>query len=86
MLNSEFTNEQAAAFAADVAELHESIEKQVAEVLQRVLQRQPTAAELERGQRLIASLQAADESVTPRQALKYFCLLAINLNEFVYID
>lgn len=86
MLNSEFTNEQAIAFAADVARLHTDIEEQVTEILHRVLQRPPTAVEIERGVRLIASFQTSDQAVTPRQALEYFCLLAINLNEFVYID
>lgn len=86
MLNSEFTNEQATAFAAEVAGLSTDIEEQVAEVLHRVLQRPPTAAEIERGVRLIGNFQESDQSVTPRQALEYFCLLAINMNEFVYID
>ncbi len=85
MLNSAFTNEQAALFAADVARLHQDTEDQVREVLLRVLQRSPTKVEVDRGVELVVG-QTANQSVTRQQALEYFCLLAINLNEFVYID
>ena len=58
---------------------------QVALGLWRVTQREPTAADIERGVRLIAALQG-DEGTSSRDALRYFCLVALNLNEFMYLD
>lgn len=86
MLNSEFTNQQATAFATDIARQYTDVRKQVQEILWRVLQRAPASAEVNRGVSLLESLQVSDPTLSPQQALEYFCLLAINLNEFVYID
>ena len=58
---------------------------QVALALKRSLQRPPTDAEVRRGVALIAALQAQDKA-SPEVALKSFCLLALNLNEFLYVD
>ena len=43
------------------------------------------AIEPVRGLELIADLKAK-EGVTTEAALKYFCLVVLNLNEFVYLD
>lgn len=86
MINSEFTNDQARQFAADIAQQKpDSVDRQVALALQRVMQRKPTPAEVERGVKLISQWQQQD-GVNAEQALEYFCLLALNLNEFVYLD
>ena len=85
MMNSEFTNRQARIFAEEVAAQHDEGAEQVAEVLSRVMQRQPADDEIQRGLDLIKSFKS-EQSVTSRQAFEYFCLMAINLNEFVYVD
>ncbi len=86
MLNSAFLNEQAGVFAASLRqEAGEDVAAQVRLALRRVTQRAPTAAEVERGVRFIAALRDEDK-LAPAEALRRFCLLALNLNEFVYID
>ena len=41
--------------------------------------------EIDRGVTLIESLVAKD-GATPESALRSFCLVALNLNEFLYVD
>jgi len=41
--------------------------------------------QVERGLRLIRSLQA-EHGVNADKALVYYCLVVLNLNEFVYLD
>ena len=45
----------------------------------------PTEAEIKRGVELVEALQKTDDE-TPDLALKYFCLMALNLNEMIYLD
>ncbi|MFG0334193.1 MAG: DUF1549 and DUF1553 domain-containing protein, partial [Maioricimonas sp. JB049] len=87
MLNSDFLNEQAAAFAdflnRQVPDGTRRTQVQVA--LQRTLQRKPNADEVQRGVELIERLQTQHQ-LDDTAALKYFCLMALNLNEFIYLD
>ena len=53
--------------------------------LWRVLQREPAPKEIERGVRLMARLQQ-QYGVSPDEALVRFCTVALNLNEFLYLD
>jgi len=86
MLNSEFMNQQATRFAERLRrEAGEDPRAQVRLALHLATQRPPTPAEIERGVRLIASLQEVDR-LAPDVALRYFCLMVLNLNEFVYLD
>ncbi len=85
MLNSDFTNQQARLFADDIRNEFNGVPQQLEEVLKRVTQRQPTEAEILRGLNFIETVQS-EPGVTPTQALEYFCLMALNLNEFVYVD
>lgn len=86
MLNSEFTNLQAKKFAKMIRMKYgDDPREQVSRVLERVTQRPATETEIERGIKLMASW-IDEENATPQQALEYFCLMAINLNEFVYVD
>ena len=48
-------------------------------------QRTPTRAEIDRGVQFMAALQSEDK-LPADEALRRFCLLALNLNEFVYVD
>ncbi|MCP4778292.1 MAG: DUF1553 domain-containing protein, partial [Planctomycetaceae bacterium] len=86
MMNSDFTNQQAAKFAAAIEkEFPGKREAQVESILQKVTQRPPTEKEIQQGVDLIQSW-IDHEDTSPQQALQYYCLLAINLNEFAYID
>lgn len=86
MLNSEFLNAQAAVFAVN-AQRWAGTDRaaQVRWALQRVTQRDPTRAEVERGVTFIVRLQSRDR-LAPAEALRHFCLLSLNLNEFLYLD
>jgi mono/diheme cytochrome c family protein len=86
LVNSEFANTQARVFAEFAAKrAGEDAADQVRFVLRRVLQREPTRGEVDRGVKYMAGAKA-DDSVTALEALRRFCLLSLNLNEFVYLD
>jgi hypothetical protein len=86
MLNSEFLNRQAEVFATRLRkEAGDDLRKQVRLALYLVTSRPATNAEVERGVRLIESLKIKEKN-TPEVALRYFCLMALNLNEMVYLD
>jgi hypothetical protein len=86
MLNSAFVNEQARIFADFVREkVGTDTAKQVEFILWRTTQRPPTATEITRGVRLLAELKREDGQ-TDQNALTYYCLLALNLNEFIFLD
>lgn len=86
MLNSTFLMEQAKVFAETLKkEAGAEPAEQVAAALRRVTQRQPTNAEIERGVRLMKDLQT-EYKVSNDDALKYYCLTALNLNEFIFLD
>ncbi len=86
MLNSEFINGQAEEFAADLRRtVGNDPRAQVTRCLQRTFQREPTDVEIERGLDLMTSL-TRDHGVSEDESLRYFCLTALNLNEFVYLD
>jgi mono/diheme cytochrome c family protein len=86
MINGEFVNKEAGLLAARLRkESPNDVAKQVRQGLSLVTQRPPTDAEVKRGVDLIAALQAK-EGATAEAALKFFCLMAVNMNEFVYLD
>ncbi|HEY1379650.1 MAG TPA: PSD1 and planctomycete cytochrome C domain-containing protein [Gemmataceae bacterium] len=86
MLNSEFVNQQAKVFAESVAkEAGDDPAVRVRLALRRVTQRTPTRTEVDRGVRFIGALQGEDK-LPADEALRRFCLLALNLNEFVFVD
>lgn len=84
LLNSDFMQQQAAVFAELLSNQSDPA-GQVRAGLARVTQRAPTDDEIETGVALMKQLQA-DEELTAEQALQYFCLVALNLNEFIYLD
>ena len=86
MLNGRFLGKQAALLADRLRlEAGDDRPRQVETALRLVTQRRPTDPEIRRGVALIESLVARD-GMTPAEALKAFCLVALNLNEFVYLD
>jgi hypothetical protein len=59
--------------------------KQVELALWRVAQRQPTQREIDRGVKLMADLRAKHNE-TEESALQRFCVVALSLNEFLWLD
>ena len=86
LINSTFANEQAASFASHLRrEFGDDRPACVRAALTRVLQRAPTEREIARGGKFLED-NIQQEKVSADEALRRFCLLAINLNEFVYLD
>ena len=85
-LNGEFFNKQASLLADRLrADAGDDAPAQIARGLELALQRQPTANEIQRGIDLIDQWKTKD-NVAADQALDYFCLLVLNLNELFYLD
>jgi len=86
LLNSEFSQREAKVFA-EFLKKHAGNDPaaQVTLALKRALQRTPTQIEVQRGVDLIDALKTQDKA-SSELALKSFCLLALNLNEFLYLD
>jgi hypothetical protein len=86
LLNSQFILEQATLFEKLASEQHpNSLKEQVRMALSRVGQREPAQEEIDRGLDLIEKLQTED-GLSAEKARKYFFLVALNLNEFLYVD
>jgi hypothetical protein len=86
MLNSDFLNQQAGVLAQRLRrEAGDDVSRQVRRALQLTLVRPPSEAEVRRGVHLIARLRG-EPGTSPEVALKNFCLMVLNLNEFVYLD
>jgi hypothetical protein len=85
-LNGVFFNKQAAVFADRLRrEASDNTTAQVTHGLRLALQREPVDDEVVRGVNLIEQWQEQD-GVTADKALDYFCLMVLNLNEFLYLD
>jgi hypothetical protein len=86
MLNGDLLNKHAALFAGRLhREVGKDVEKQVRRALYLATSRQPSASEVRRGLDLIEALQKED-GASAEQALNCFCLVVLNLNEFIYLD
>ncbi|MEC9094142.1 MAG: DUF1553 domain-containing protein, partial [Planctomycetota bacterium] len=85
MINSEFLNEEAKVFADNLQQESKNVREQVSLALHRVLQRKPVGTEIDRGIQLLDRLQKEDQLSEP-EALRLFCLVTLNLNEFLFLD
>jgi mono/diheme cytochrome c family protein len=86
MLNGTFMNRQAKQLAERLKrEAGPETTRQVEQAFRLVTGRNPTDREIKRGVALIAALKDRD-GATPEQALESFCLVVLNLNEFLYLD
>jgi mono/diheme cytochrome c family protein len=86
MLHGEFINEQAGKLAERVAkEAGAEPRAQVADALRLALQRPASDEEIADGLALLDRLTKEHEQ-TPGDALRYWCLAVLNLNEFSYLD
>ena len=85
-LNGVFHHQQAEAFAARLRkEAGEDLRRQVQLALYLTTTRPPSQAEVQRGVRLIGELRVQDHA-SAEIALQHFCLMALNLNEMIYVD
>jgi mono/diheme cytochrome c family protein len=85
MLNGDFLNDQAKVFAGDLRRhAGDDPAAQVRLALWRVTQRVPSAQEVERGVEFLARLRSRHR-LAAGDALRSFCLLALNLSEFIYL-
>ena len=86
MLNGKFINDQALAFANRMRwEGGVTVEDRVRFGLQLVLCREPESSEVQHALTFMQELQQ-HEGVSPEVALDRFALLALNLNEFIFLD
>jgi hypothetical protein len=86
MLNGSFLNQQAELFAARLRrEAGDDLSQQVRLGLRLATLRLPTELEVKRGLGLIETLRTEDV-FSSEAALHCFCLMALNLNELIYLD
>jgi hypothetical protein len=86
MLNGRFLQEQAGHLAERLdREFPGDLERQLRRAFYLATSRDPSASEVERGLDLVRQLETAN-GLTRRSALECFCLLAMNLNETLYLD
>ena len=86
LLNGEFANEQAAAFARRLQkESPNDLAAQVTRAIRLTTGRAPTADEVKKDKEFIATLKEK-HNLDDRAALTRYALLCLNANEFVYLD
>ncbi len=86
MLNGEFFNHRAGQFAERLRrEAGPDPAAQIERAFRLALCRKPTSDERHRALALLEAWQTED-GLTAAEALRHFCLLIYNLNEFVYVD
>ena len=87
LLNSDFINQEASKFAARLKkEAGDETAAQIALALRLATGRRPGDAEIRRGVDLIEIVEDEGWRVGGRGGTKDFCLVVLNLNEFVYLD
>jgi len=85
MLNSAFTNDQAALLGERLSAQPGDLSSRVRSALSLVTQREPAEADLRTANRLIERLRS-EAGLSEQQALDRVALMALNLNEFIYLD
>jgi hypothetical protein len=86
MLNSEYLNEQAELFRKRLErEAGADLGNQVALAIKLATSRPATKMEIATSRELVSRLHE-ENGIDPALALNYFCLMVMNLNEFIYLD
>ncbi len=85
MINSEFVHQTATWMADQIRQSSASPESFVAEAIRRTTQRLANDQEIARGVQLIDRVQR-EHGLSYAGACEVFCLTALNLNEFIYLD
>jgi hypothetical protein len=86
MLNDDFTNAQARLFARRLAgEASQGLEAQVTRAIRLTTGRVPSADQVRKDSGFVRELRR-DYNLSEQEALRYYCLLLLNTNEFIYLD
>jgi mono/diheme cytochrome c family protein len=86
MLNGKFMNDSAKAFAERIRkEAGDNPTKQITHGLKLILSRTPSDAEVGAALEMVADIRTSAK-LSEKDALDRFALLALNLNEFLYLD
>ncbi len=84
MMNSKFLNDSAEELSKRLQEEAEGVSEQVGLAIELATSRPATKQDINEGVMLINKFK--DNGVDEKQALQRFCLLVLNLNEFVFLD
>src|SRR5262249_17470175 len=85
MLTGEFTNEQAALFAARLLARSEDLSQSTGRGIRLTTGRVPKEAEVKADVAFIEKMRE-EEGLDLKKAVASYCLLALNTNEFMYLD
>ena len=85
MLNSKFVNDQAACLAEKLVQAETDPEDQIRMALELVTQGEPDKVDLDKCIELYERLQS-EVGLSKEDAMNRVALLALNLNEFIYLD
>jgi len=85
MMNGEFMNKRALAFADRLRNTADTPAEQVQLGIELVTSRTATKPEIDRGLAFMAELKEV-AGMDDKVALDRFALLAMNMNEFIYLD
>ncbi|MEZ6089350.1 MAG: DUF1553 domain-containing protein [Pirellulaceae bacterium] len=87
MINSDYLQRQSVALAQLVQRevKADGPQDRVAFILKQVTQRKPSPKEVEWGVQWMRDI-ASQHNVDAQRAMELFCLVALNLNEFIYLD
>jgi hypothetical protein len=86
MLNGDFSREQAGAFAERLTrERPDDLAGQIRRAIRLTTARTPAAEEVNQDVRFVGDLKARGR-LSDIDALRQYCLLALNTNEFIYLD
>ncbi|HYV35763.1 MAG TPA: DUF1553 domain-containing protein [Gemmataceae bacterium] len=86
MLNDDFTNEQAKFLAQRLKkEAPQGIKEQITRAIRLTTARTPTAAEVTKDLTFVQNLQKQSR-ISEAEAMRFYCLMVLNANEFLYLD
>ena len=86
MINGEFVNDSALTFAERIRKQGgNTLQDQIKHGLSIVFSRPPEPEEIQAGVRMVEEVKLAG-NLSDKDALDRFALLALNLNEFIYLD
>jgi hypothetical protein len=86
MLNGKFMNDSAKTFAERIRkEAGDDVSKQITHGLKVVLSRNPSEKEVGAALKMVEDIRSS-ANLSEKDALDRFALLALNLNEFIYLD
>src|SRR5262249_21226253 len=85
LLNDDFSNEQAKLFAQRLQKEAKGLEAQVTRAIRLATGRVPGVDEVRKDVAFVESLRQ-QHGLSEAEALRFYCLMVLNTNEFVYLD